>query len=143
MSESSTGGHPRCLRCKTVELTLLPESEKDSTFYACPQCHRHFSKVPGKDLCDRWLSAVSLLLYRIIFSRSPRERAEDIAKSCFETESPERLDWIIQETTLELEEPTQQVSEILTLVHKPPEAEVREFLRLVVEHLERARGSRP
>jgi hypothetical protein len=124
-----------CLRCKTVRLSKLPESNDESAFFECPNCGRRFSRIKDGNLVERWLSPISLLLYFIIFSRKPVQEVDRVVAHLLAVEQwpREKLDEIIKEVTLELEEPTQQVREILDL--KASEEDVRAYLRVMVERL--------
>ena len=70
----------KCLRCDDQFLHILPESDKDISFYECPKCKWNFAKKPNEQLHDSWLSPISLVLYGIIFSKDPREDIERIAE---------------------------------------------------------------
>ncbi len=129
-----------CLRCKRVKLVVLPESSSEIMFFACPQCHRQFAKRPERSLCDRWLSPISLLLYSVIYARKPSEEAGRAAEKLANQVSPRKLRTMIAEAKLELEQPTQQIRDILPFVYEPTEEDLREYLRLVVSKLEERVG---
>jgi hypothetical protein len=44
-------GRPRCLRCKTIDLTLLDSSTETISFFECPQCFRNYAQKRGGRLC--------------------------------------------------------------------------------------------
>ena len=124
---------PLCLRCKTIKLE--PLSSPDSiSFFECPNCHRHFARKPGGSLTFRWLHPISLFLYPVIFEPDPVRYWNELTVSGLtEQESPERTKALIEEITLELDDPTQQVRDILGCCAS--EAELRKYLRCVVDSL--------
>ena len=128
----------RCLRCGTVDLTILPESGAQHTFYECPSCHRYFARRPGRALCDRWLSPISLLLYGIQFEPRPQAAYRRVAQAFLRARSRAEIAGMLEEIELELKKPTQQVRDILDLQQE--EAELRSFLRLVVDYWKEALG---
>jgi hypothetical protein len=119
----------RCLRCKTVPLTVLPGSCSEIAFFGCPECERHHALLPGKQLTFRWLHPISLVLYSVQFDESPAGREEEIARSLIRSRPVEHLEYIVREIRLELEEPTQQVRDILDC--RGSESDLRAFLRSV------------
>ena len=125
-----------CLRCQTVELTILPESNDQIAFYECPSCRRHFARRPCRALCDGWLSPISLVLYGIQFELNPRAGYLRVAQTFLRERSREEIAGMIEEIERELKEPTQNVRDILDLRHG--EKELRSFLRLVVDHWKEA-----
>jgi uncharacterized protein YlaI len=125
--------HEKCLRCDDQFLHILPESNKDITFYECPECKWNFAKKPDERLHDRWLSPISMVFYGIIFSKDPREEIERISEYFihYYEEGKYKLSFmnrLIEEIDRELNKPTQPVSQILELVHHPSEEIVRDFL---------------
>lgn len=125
-----------CLRCKDVGLTLT-DSGDGYDFFQCPQCKRRFTKSPGMTtLHDRWGSPISLVLYPTIFAPDPPAEAERIAATLTEEHSREQIGTLIEEIRLELADPVQQVRDILT--QDQPEEVLREYLRLLADHLESA-----
>jgi hypothetical protein len=122
-----------CLICKTIRLSILPASTEEITFYECQQCSRQFSKTGGRSLCFRWLHPISLLLYGVIFEPQPKGVAKRMAEYLQGQKTEEDLKIIIQEVKRELDNPTQNVRDILEM-HQSEE-ELREFLRLTVEYL--------
>ena len=121
-----------CLRCETTQLTVLPESSDQITFYECPSCHRNFAEEPGRGLCDRWPSPISLVLYGIQFEPKPQANYQRVAQSLLHEKSREEIAWLAEEIEHELREPTQQVRDILSLPQD--EEDLRSFLRLVVDY---------
>lgn len=99
----------KCYRCEGV-LEKLPESVPKVAFFECLTCGWHFAKVPGKNLHDRWLSPLSIVLYSIIYAKDPSEHSESIADSISQRED---ADLIIREIDQEIAHPKQKVSEIL------------------------------
>jgi hypothetical protein len=124
----------RCLRCKTVPLTEAGPSDPQIAFFECPSCGRHYALKPGKQLTFRWLHPISLALYPVQFDESPAERAAEVAASLAQDRSEELLALFAREMRLELEEPTQQVRDMLDC--RASEEEVRNFLRSVAEEIE-------
>ncbi len=124
------------MRCETAELTTLPESDERIAFYECPSCRRHFTRRPGRALCDRWLSPLSLVLYGIQFEPRPQAVYRRIAQSFLRERSREEIVVMMKEIELELRKPTQQVRDIIDLRHE--EKELRRFLRLVVDYWKEA-----
>lgn len=122
-----------CLICKNIELSILPDSKEEITFYECRQCYRQFSKSDGWALCYRWLHPISLMLYGVIFESRPQKAAKRIAEHFQNGKTKEDLMFIIQEVKRELDEPTQNVRDILNL-HQS-EADLREFLQLTITYL--------
>ena len=127
-----------CLRCKTQELVKLPESDWLGSFYACPQCGRHYCKRLGKGLCDRWLSPISFVLHEAIFYDAPHKHIDEIAEkfviSFKNATIPDNdinvnrnLSVIIEDIDEEIDSPTQKVKYILDLNCKS-EKRIREFL---------------
>jgi hypothetical protein len=117
-----------CLRCKTVTLAEVERLEGQITFFECPVCRRHYAQAPGKPLTFRWLNPISIVLYNVIFDHTPTKCAADIAAKFIQQRTPHQLGLIVKEIRLELEDPTQQVRDILDC--EAPERELREFLRL-------------
>jgi hypothetical protein len=119
-----------CLRCQTVVLMVLPESNAQMTFYACPSCHRHFAQQPGRALHDRWLSPLSLVLYSVQFETDPQVHAHRVAQAFLRDRSRETIAAMIVAIAQELQQPTQDVRDILEMPQD--EEALRTFLRLVV-----------
>jgi hypothetical protein len=132
-----------CLRCKTVTLDIL-EASSEITFYWCPRCERQYAQQAGKGLVDRWLSPASLALYGVIYEPDAIMHAPRIAKDLASTRDRASIEVLAREIQLEFDEPTQRVTEILDMAVPKTEEHLREFLRLVAEHLRQAavqRGS--
>ena len=121
-----------CLRCDSTQLTALAESNDQITFYQCPSCLRQYAQRAGRTLCDRWLGPLSIVLYGVQFEPLPQAAAERVARSLLQQQKPEEITRMICEIESELQEPRQQVRDILNLPQ--PEEEVRAFLRRVVEY---------
>jgi hypothetical protein len=128
-----------CVRCKTVALVELEPHDPRITFFECPGCRRHYALRPGKQLTFRWLHPISLALYGVISDQAPTERVADILSSFVEQRHPEELEEFVREIKIELNEPTQQVRDILDC--RAPEQELRDYLRLLCGHLERYLGA--
>lgn len=127
-------GQLHCLRCKTTELIALASPDNVS-FFECPKCHRNFARKAGGTLCFRWMHPISLVLYPVIFERDPLQHCERIATMFAKQESIERIKLIVQEITLELDDPTQQVRDILDC--RASEEDLRRYLRAVADRLEK------
>jgi hypothetical protein len=133
IKRGNTEPNEYCLICKTFVLSILPDSNEEITFYECRQCHRQFSKSDGRALCYRWLHPISLLLYGVIFESQPQKAANRIAENFQNGKTIEDLMFIIQEVKRELDDPTQNVRDILDL-HQS-EVDLREFLQLTITYL--------
>jgi transposase-like protein len=129
--ESET--RPHCLRCKTTELTGLA-SPSGISFFECPKCHRNFARKSDGALCFRWLHPISLVLYPVIFEANPGQHCERVANLFAKQESSERIKLIVQEIRLELDDPTQQVRDILEC--HASEDDLRKYLRCVADRLD-------
>jgi len=136
-----TLSEPFCLRCKSVELEVLPLSGDRITFYGCPKCGRHFAQKPGRSLTERWLGPLSVVLYDRIFSKRPQDDAERIAANLRKTRTSQQIAWIISEIQEELAHPTQQVRDILD--QPQAEADLREFLTMVADNLDQHEPHHP
>ncbi len=123
-----------CLRCKTVPLTQAEPSDPRIAFFECPSCRRQYALRPGKQLTFRWLHPISLALYAVQFDSSLCGRAAEVAASLAQDRSEEQLTLFAREMRLELEEPTQQVRDILDC--RASEDELRGFLQSVAEEVE-------
>lgn len=150
----------RCLRCKTVPLIALEPIHPEISFFECSNCRRQYALKPGKALTFRWMHPISLALYEVIFDAEPvkswaaREAAlveqvqvhpetERLMRKIgvsLEPPTPEQLELIVSEIRLELEDPTQQVRDILDC--RASEDELREWLRRYAEHVERILADR-
>jgi len=126
-------GPQHCLRCKTVALIRI-ERHVGITFFACPNCRRDYALQSGKRLTFRWLHPISLALYPVIFDDSPTERAAAIAAMFLKQNAAEILELYVPEIRLELDDPTQQVRDILNCCAS--EQELRKYLRMFCEHVE-------
>jgi len=132
----------RCLRCKTVLLSEAGPPNPRIAFFECPSCQRRYALRPGKALTFRWLHPISLALYPVQFDESPSGRAAEVAALLIRDRPVAELRLSLREIRLELEEPTQQVRDILDC--RASEGELREFLRLVAEGVEASlAGRRP
>lgn len=129
-----------CLRCNSTPLTALPESNDQITFYQCPSCLRQYAQRADRTLCDRWLSPLSIVLYGLQFESQPLAGAERVARALLQQRKPEEITNMISEIEAELQEPRQQVRDILNLPQA--EEEVRAFLRQVVEYWRSEAGER-
>jgi hypothetical protein len=123
----------RCLRCQTVPLSELESPGAGVQYFECPRCHRQYAQRPGKGLTFRWLHPISLVLYLLLFRPRPRVISEDILQ--FVTGRPPGfLKAMVEEIRLELDNPTQQVRDILDM--DATEGELRDYLRAFVTEAE-------
>lgn len=121
-----------CLRCPKEKLEKLSSPSNEITFFECKKCKRNYTKRHGKDLHDRWLSAISLILYPIIFSKDPVTDSKRVANRFIQGSYKRTLlKRITEEIELELSKPTQNVKDILTLKYSTSERVVREYLKKV------------
>jgi hypothetical protein len=125
---------PCCLRCKTSELTAVA-SPSGISFFECPKCHRNFARKPGGALCFRWPHPIGLILYSVIFADDPGQDCERVADLFAKQQSSERIKLIVQEIKLELDDPTQQVRDILEC--NASEDDLRKYLRCVADRLDK------
>jgi hypothetical protein len=122
-----------CLRCKDVALASLSPVQ-DIAFFECPQCRRQYALKPGKDLTFRWGHPISHLLYPVIFSTSPlAAEVNRVVRTILETTSESDRKAAVEETVLELNDPTQKLVDILDC--RASEAELREYLSAVCDHI--------
>src|SRR5262249_24551886 len=126
-------GERVCLRCKTVPLRIVEPTYPQVTFFECPSCRRPYALRPGKELTFRWLHPISLALYEAQFEEAPSIHAGERAVSSVKERRMEELELLVNEVRLELQEPTQQVRDILDC--RASESDLREFLRLFGEHV--------
>ena len=66
MDTQIMGEEYKCLRCEDTRLLPL-DSPKSVQCFECPGCHRQYAHADGRTLTDRWLSPISLPLYRVQF----------------------------------------------------------------------------
>jgi hypothetical protein len=123
-----------CLRCKTVPLVEAEPIGGEVAFFECAVCRRQYALKPDRGLTFRWLHPISLALYSVQFETSPVDRAADVTAALIRQRPAERLESFAREIRLELDEPTQQVRDILDCTAS--EEELREFLRLVADGIE-------
>ena len=124
----------RCLRCKTVPLTGVEPRSPEIHFFECPKCGRRYAQKTGKELTFRWLHPISLALYDVIFHISPGGEAARVAAQFIGRSSGEELELFVREIRLELEDPTQQVRDILDC--RASELVLRQYLHLFAAHIE-------
>jgi transposase-like protein len=125
---------PHCLRCKTTDLVAL-DSPDGISFFECPNCHRNFARKAGGAMCFRWLHPISLVLYPVSFEADPVQQCARVADMFAKEKSSEQIKLIVQEIKLELDDPTQQVRDILEC--SASEEDVRKYLRCVAARLEK------
>jgi hypothetical protein len=107
----------------------------DVAFFKCPKCQRDFTLKPGKALTFRWPHPISLPIYAIQFDDSLSGRATDVVTQLIHQQSRSWLELFVQEIRLELAEPTQLVGDIIDC--RLTESDLRDFLRQVMEQIER------
>lgn len=134
MSTSTEPIPPACLRCG-AKLDPLPV-QGSVAFFECPDCKRHYARVPGRGLTFRWRHPISLALYGCVPFPSIRGGESDAVRALVQGRSGAELAAIADEIQLELDHPTQQVRDILG--NAAPEAECRAFLAEVVRQLRAA-----
>jgi hypothetical protein len=111
-SSQPSANAPNCGRCKTT--ALVPVESPDSiSFYECPKCQRKFARKQDGALTLRWGHPINLLLYPVIFEQHPEQHCEEVAALFAKQETADRIKRIVEETRLELDDPTQQVRDIL------------------------------
>jgi hypothetical protein len=129
----------KCLKCECSELC-----DEGDSFYRCPECNRRFRLHGGRELVERWLGPISLVLYSVIFTRSPQLRASEIAEGLYQSALPNgkgmfrkftwaQLQYLVDEIESEISNPTQKVKDILKCAGS--ESDLREYLRLVAKEL--------
>jgi len=74
-------------------------------------------------------------LYPVIFADNPCQHCERVADLFAKQESSERIKLIVQEIKLELDDPTQQVRDILEC--HASEDDLRKYLRCVADRLDK------
>ena len=122
-----------CLRCSGVELMRLTESRSDIAFFECPSCQRQYAQKPGRPLVYRWLHAISLPLYVVLFESEPLSKAQSVAENLAKTHARDEMAEMIDEIDLELRHPTQNIRDILD--NRASEEKCREFLEAFVAHV--------
>ena len=125
---------PLCLRCKTVPLDVL-ESDDEIAFFACSRCRRQYTRAAGAGLTFRWGNPLSLALYGVIYAETAPPHAERLADQLADGKDPAVLERYAQEIELELDDPTQAITEILPMAVPKTEEDLREFLRLFADRL--------
>lgn len=131
------GVHPQPaigVRCRTAsgaDRHWIPPLPRVDHVLDLPECGRRYAQREGCSLTERWGGALSLVLYGVIFTTRPQERAAFNAAQLDHIDS----DWLISEIEYELNHPSQSVREILDL--PASEEDLREFLALVALELRR------
>lgn len=136
------GSVMNCLRCRDQALTRLDaHSSASSTFFECPLCGRHYTLMAGRALTFRWRHPISVALYEFSFrSGSAEGFVASTAAAMEKNRTPKQIDAVIQEFELELNEPTQQIRDIISSPRT--EEECRAFIAEVAA-LMRARRQAP
>ncbi|WP_019668337.1 hypothetical protein [Eudoraea adriatica] len=121
-----------CFRCNKP--LYLTEKLEDISFYNCASCKRNYAKEPGKDLTDRWMSPLSIVLYDIIYNK---ERISDetieIVADRINTYETKQIEAIIDDINEELVNPKQKLIAILDL--HGTEENARDYLKRLVKRL--------
>ncbi len=133
----SSLGKMYCLRCRKIRLDRLEPRDAEIVFFACPACHRHYASKPGTGLTYRWGHPISLVLYSVIFDDSParEEKASAAAADLIAGRTRDDVATMVSEIDLELQDPVQEVRDILDCAAS--EDQLRVYLRLVCDRLER------
>ena len=136
MDTQIMGEEYKCLRCEDTRLLPL-DSPKSVQFFECPGCHRQYAHADGRTLTDRWLSPISLPLYRAQFYGHDAPR---VAREFIEGFSGKQLAIIVADINDEIANPKQRVQHIFNQSHS--EESLRTFLKLFADIVsERLRGS--
>jgi hypothetical protein len=121
-----------CLRCA---VPLSPTGQADPLrFRRCPRCGRAFTERADGTLVERWLGPLSVALYGVIFDPRPQEPAR--VRAIMNGLDHLDTEQIAAEIRLELDHPTQPIAEIVGPM-RAGEDDLREFLRLLADELER------
>lgn len=91
------------------------------------------------------MGPISLVLYPVIFTRSPQTKAEEVAEGLYRSVIPngermfreftiDEIEYLISEIKNELANPTQKVKHILDCAGS--ESDLRDYLSIVVAKLE-------
>ena len=127
---------PACLRCPGTRLARLPTPTAEVFFFECPSCLRQYAQKPNGPLTYRWLHPTSLALYGVMLKEDPVPQAERISQELLRSQSTDQVVQITNEIELELQQPTQNVRDILD--SRATEETCRQFLAAVVTHLKKA-----
>jgi hypothetical protein len=114
----------------------LSRSILRSHFFECLACGRQYALRPGQELTYRWRHPISLALYGVIFDPPTNAAVLRAAESLREGRSDDEIAALVKEIRLELNDPTQQVRDILDC--RATEEELRNFLGLVCLSIESA-----
>lgn len=125
---------PTCLRCGHA-LIRADDSRAGIVFFECQACGRRYGQMDGQGLVFRWPHPIGVALYTFLFRSGPEEHHISTAvASLVEGRSLENVERVIREIELELDNPTQQVHQILDGL-QASEMECRSFLRILVSRL--------
>jgi len=116
-----------CLRCAGGPLNPVGDAHTEVAFFECARCGRQYALGAGKDLTFRWGHPISRALYPVMFSTSPQAEAGRAVDATLRARTPNERAAIIAEIRLELDHPTQRVTDILDC--RAGEDDLREFLR--------------
>ena len=124
---------PNCFRCKTP-LELRP-SPATTSFFECQICHREYAQSQGECMTFRWSNPISSVLYPILFLEQPDQFVNRILKIIKQDFSQEKIERIITEIRLELNDPTHDISKTLPGI-EAADKELRIYLKALIEKLE-------
>jgi hypothetical protein len=85
-----------CFRCKHDLVDITPDDLEGIQFFGCHGYGSHFTKNPGKQLCDRWLMPITLPLYHVTFEENPIDKLKKIL-FMLRKEKPEGLIEIVEQ----------------------------------------------
>jgi hypothetical protein len=119
-------------------LRALDASEKGVSFFECPSCRRQYVRAENGSLN---YYPVSRPLYCILFSKDPVADAPRVAIILAAQSSTAELGAMTREIELELEQPTQQVRDLVDGAHS--EETCRQFLAEVAKLFRARLGKSP
>ncbi len=122
-----------CRHCEGV-LLRMPRSSDTTAALECSMCRRTFLQRKGEDLVDL-VSPLSHALYGVIFSSDLSADVQRVADSYRRKSSRRECRELVAAARSELARPTQLVSNIHKLRHRPSEEEVRGFLKELADAL--------
>ena len=116
-------------------LVQSADSTADVTFFECKSCGRRYLTRASQGLVFRWPHPIGVALYSFAFRSRPQSHHLSTAiRSLTEGQSQEQVAAAVREIERELEQPTQQVHQMLPGSQRS-EVECREFLQVVLQQL--------